>query len=160
MVVMLALASSAHAQPAATPQAAKAFERLKGLVGTWSAPLSEGKTIRLNYRLVASDTVLVETQTSSNGNETLTLFHLDGTRLVATHYCAQGNQPRLRLSSKPEATPLVFDLHDATNLMPKAAHLKHLELTIDTDGTASKLEVYREGQADVPSRLELTRLSK
>ena len=139
---------------------AKAFDRLKGLVGTWTSPLPDGQTIRLAYRLIANDTVLVETQTSPSGRETLTLFHLDGTRVVATHYCAQGNQPRLRLSSKPDATPLVFDFHDATNLQPKVAYLKRLEWTVGTDGTATKLEVYREGQADVPSRLDLTRISK
>lgn len=48
-------------------------------------------------------------------HEMITMYHLDGDALVLTHYCAMGNQPRMRLSS---ATPgeLRFDFAGGSNM--------------------------------------------
>ncbi len=46
----------------------------------------------------------------------MTLYHLDGDSLLATHYCPQGNQPRLKLSPVSTPNQLSFHFLDATNL--------------------------------------------
>jgi hypothetical protein len=57
------------------------------------------------------------------------VFHPDGERLLATHYCAQGNQPRLRLRTAPASDALVFEFLDATNLQhAEDSHLVRLTL--------------------------------
>ncbi len=59
--VLALFVASAPARAAVTPDAA--FDTLKALVGTWKADVS-GRTVTLAYRLVSSDSVLVETYTT------------------------------------------------------------------------------------------------
>lgn len=126
--------------------------RLRLLVGgVWEAHTASGKTIRVSYRLVAKGSVLVQTFTPPSGDETLTVFHADGARLLATHYCAQGNQPRLQLSELGSPERLVFRYLDATNLAaPAAAHLVRLELQLDGPDAYTEIETCEEaGKPDV-----------
>src|SRR5215475_7378504 len=95
------------------------WARLKTLVGTWrrtDASTPASKAFRIRYRLISADTVLVEEFGDPAKQVTQTVFHPDGERLLATHYCAQGNQPRLQLRTGPASDTLVFDFLDATNL--------------------------------------------
>ncbi len=127
------------------------FEKMKTLVGTWSAPLSTpGKEVRVSFRLVSNDSTLVETSTSPSGRETMTVFHVDGGRVLATHYCAQGNQPRLALTKRGDKpASWAFDYVDATNLSsPQASHLHHLDLVQTDDGHFVLTETYRENGKD------------
>ncbi len=124
--------SSIVAAPIAS---ATAFEKLGSLVGDWEAKTEKGAVIRINYRLVAADSVLVQTYTTPSGRQTLTVFHRDGANLLATHYCAQGNQPRLRLDGSSTDKSLAFQFLDATNLSDvRASHLHRLQVDlVDSD---------------------------
>src|SRR5205823_2190701 len=116
------------------------FARLKTLAGNWDA-----KGVRVSYRMVSNDSVLVQTFTTASGKETMTVFHPDGARLIATHYCAQGNQPRLRLDPSSTADRLIFVYLDATNLArPQASHLVRLELRLDSPTEYTEIETYEE----------------
>lgn len=92
-----------------TKSAGAAFEKLKGLAGTWQAVGTDGKKKRTTYELVASGSTLLERYVDEgmpSGSEMITLYHLDGGRLVLTHYCMAGNQPRMEASSstrRPES---------------------------------------------------------
>lgn len=157
LAVLLCLGTSAAR--AAAPSAEQSFEHMRGLVGTWTAPVSEGKEIRVSYRLVSGNSTLVETYTVPSGRETLTLYHLDGARLLATHYCAQGNQPRLRLASGSHETRWVFTFVDVTNLKtPRASHLHRLEMTLDDADHFTKVETYRSNGKDEAETLRFTRV--
>ena len=68
----------------------------RALAGRWQATTRENRTIVTSYRSVSNGSALVETFTSSSGKETLSVYHHDGPALMLTHYCAQGNQVRLR----------------------------------------------------------------
>jgi len=121
------LASPAPATEPASPTVP--WERLKTLVGTWQrtdASTAAQKAFRIRYRLISADTALVEEFGDPAKQGTQTVFHLDGSRLLATHYCAQGNQPRLRLRADgPDA--MVFEFLDATNLRSTSdSHLVRL----------------------------------
>jgi hypothetical protein len=127
------------------------FARLKSLVGDWEARTAKGAVIHASYRLVSNDSVLVQTFATASGKETLTIFHADGARLLATHYCAQGNQPRLKLDAASTNARFVFTFIDATNLpSPAAAHLTRLELHLDGPAQYTEIETYEEaGKPDV-----------
>jgi hypothetical protein len=118
------------AMPARASDASASWDRLKALVGTWQraeASTPSSKAFRIRYRLISADTALVEEFGDPAKQPTQTVFHLDGERLLATHYCAQGNQPRLRLRVGPSTDALVFDFLDATNLRSAAdSHLVRL----------------------------------
>jgi hypothetical protein len=64
--------------------------------------------------------------------EMLSVYHLDRDRLLMTHYCALGNQPRMKLNPrKSTATELAFDFDGGTNLNPhRDAHMHSLTLTL------------------------------
>jgi hypothetical protein len=131
-------------QPAqAQVGAAAAYARLSSLAGAWRAVAPNAQQPTLVFRLTAAGSALVESFLSPTGRETLTIFHRDNAQLLATHYCAQGNQPRLELD--PSSTPerLVFRYRDATNLHSNAdTHLVRLELALSGDSSFTMVEIY------------------
>ena len=61
----------------------------------------------------------------------ITMFHLDGERLLMTHYCGAGNQPRMVASASPDGKTFTFSFLDATNLAtPDAPHMNHLVISM------------------------------
>lgn len=150
---MLLLLSLLAAAP--TPAEA-AFTQLKGIAGNWEAEVKPGRVLKVSYALTAADSVLVETWTTPSGGTTMTVFHLDGARLLATHYCAQGNQPRL--AWKPGKGRLLgFAFADATNLAsPAQSHLHRLEIGL-VDGQLQRREVYVEKGKEDASEVRFTR---
>jgi hypothetical protein len=152
---LIAVAACAISGCLGTPEAAapsgidarQAFANLAGLAGDWQATTPKGAVVRASYRVVAGGSAVVETWTTPSGGETVTVFHRDGAGVVATHYCAQGNQPRLRLASG-EPTRLHFEFWDATNLAPGASHLVRLDLARRDPEHYDKTEIYAEGSRE------------
>ena len=101
-----------------------AYARLRTLAGEWEADTSMGKS-HLTYELIAGGTALVERETFDNMPAMETVYHLDGNRLMLTHYCMAGNQPRMQARSfNPDNGELRFEFLDATNLAsPAAGHM-------------------------------------
>ena len=122
-----------------------AFATLRRLTGEWETKTQRGSAIHVSYRTIAAGSVLVETFTTASGAETLTVYHRDGRKFIATHYCGQGNQPRLLLESAGEST-LDFAFYDVTNLAgPDASHLTRLQFHLIGDDRFDKTETYTEG---------------
>ena len=99
---------------------AVAFERLKTLAGEWEGTAADGSKGRISYKLVSNGTVLMES-ISGDGHEDgmVTMYHLDGDSILATHYCSAGNQPRLRAALTPgKDGEIVFQLLDVSNRRP------------------------------------------
>jgi hypothetical protein len=107
---------------------------------------------------MSAQTVLAEFYGAGSGHETLTVFHPDGSNLMVTHYCAQGNQPRLRLE-RASAQHWTFVFFDATNLLDtKAPHLVRLEIQLLDPDHLIRTETYRVKDKDEVTRLELQRV--
>ena len=62
----------------------------------------------------------------------ISMIHLDGAnRLVMTHYCGAGNQPRMAATTSPDGKTFTFDFFDGTNLAsPDAGHMRRVVFTI------------------------------
>lgn len=118
-----------------------AFAQLKGLVGTWEMS-ADGHSAAVIYRLTGAGSALVETQMAGTEHEMVSIYHLDGDDLLMTHYCAAGNQPRLKLdlkASKPES--LVFGFDGGTNFDPaKDMHIHGAKILIHDDPDRLKSE--------------------
>jgi len=121
----LALCSLALSRPPAAPPPATgptpaqaAFARLKALSGTWQATSTKGWTEAMTYQTIAAESAVVETSIGAHPDETMTtVFHMDGDRLLLTHYCVAKNQPRLVATGFSDAGRTVtFAFLDATNL--------------------------------------------
>jgi len=71
----------------------------------------------------AAGTVVMETMGPGTEHEMINMYHVEGDDLLLTHYCAGGNQPRMRLDFD-ESTPelLVFKFVGGTNLDPEKDH--------------------------------------
>ena len=110
------------------------FERLKGLAGEWEGTLewSQGRTgsgkLKAIYSLTGAGSAIVENliMGTSDVPTMSTVYHLDGADLRMTHYCAAGNQPRLKVShiNEPAGT-IEFSFVDVTNAT--AANRGHVE---------------------------------
>jgi hypothetical protein len=60
----------------------------------------------------------------------VSMFAIDGNRLLMTHYCGAGNQPRMIGTFSPDGKTLTFDFLDATNLASsQAGHMQHAVFT-------------------------------
>jgi len=119
VVIILLPIRTFATEPNATPEAV--FKQLTSLVGSWEGKFPDGRTHSVSYKLTAGGTVLVETWTLSPSRESMTLYHMDGTDLMATHYCPQGNQPRLQFVQGSDPDKISFQFRDGTNLQNKEA---------------------------------------
>ena len=130
--------------------AEESLERLaSALAGEWQTTTAKGKTLRVSFQPVSAGSALVE-RFGLGGRETMTVFHVDGTRLLLTHYCAQGNAPRLRLGGGDRKTKFEFEFVDATNLPDeKKSHLVRRIVELGGEGRFRSTEIYSEnGKTD------------
>lgn len=118
------------------------FAHMKQLVGAWEATRDDGKKMRASYKEIAGGSVLMETYTTPSGKETMTAYHPDGRRLMLTHYCAQGNQPRLQAIVVTEHF-IKFSYIDASNLTDAQDLLATLTITFKDENTLERTETYR-----------------
>jgi hypothetical protein len=95
-----------------------AFERVKTLEGTWAARSTKGWTETASIQIIAGGSAVLETSADAHPGETMaTVFHMDGDRLLLTHYCVAGNQPRLQATAfANDGKDVTFTFLDATNL--------------------------------------------
>ena len=105
-----------------------AFDKMKTLVGDWTATTPMG-TSTVNYKLASNGTVLVETISGGTDYEMITVYHPDKDGVMLTHYCAAGNQPRMR-AKKFDGDKLAFDFVDVTQAdAKKGGFMRSLAVT-------------------------------
>jgi hypothetical protein len=127
---------------AATESARASFDRLAALAGHWQGTQADGRTHDVDIRPSAAGSVLVETWTLGPGRESMTIYHLDGDRLLATHYCVQGNAPRLARVDEHDGR-LEFAFVDGTGLQPEDGWHQHsFWIEPRGDGTFARAETY------------------
>ena len=135
LVLTLAVALSAIASTAQT-DAQKAFNTLKAMPGTWEGKTTDGAEnmpVRVDFKVTGGgSTILSEIL---GHEDMISVFHMDGpARLLMTHYCAIGNQPRMQATVSPDGKTLTFNYVDATNLAsPDAGHMQKMVLTLLDD---------------------------
>lgn len=91
--------------------AAEALSALKTLAGKWDARVmkEDGPQAAVEYRVTSGGTAVMETLFRGTPHEMITVYALEGEELIAQHYCAMGNQPKLRLDrAKSNRSELVF----------------------------------------------------
>lgn len=75
------------------------FKNLSTGNGRWvshnKGPDGKDHETVLVFKTVSNGSAVCETLFPGTAEEMITMYHLDGDRLVGTHYCAMGNQPRM-----------------------------------------------------------------
>jgi hypothetical protein len=158
--VLLAAAVAQAAGPKSEDSAGPAaYARLKTLVGEWEADTQMGKA-HISYELIAGGTSLVERESGEKMPAMLTVYYLDGDRLLLTHYCMAGNQPRMQAHTfHPETGEIDFEFLDATNLTPGAGHMHNVKIRVaDHDHLNTEWEFYENGQRKLAETAQYTRV--
>lgn len=132
--------------------AAQALERFEALAGRWAGTNSRGQRVTLEYEIVANGTAVLERldmhAPDEQVHDMLTVYHLDGDRLMLTHYCAAGNQPRMR-ATELRADVVAFDFIDGTSLeSDSTGHMHRAEFDFSRPGRLVSRWTWRENGED------------
>jgi hypothetical protein len=118
-IIIFAAATAAFSQEKSkniTPpsNAQKAFEKLKTLSGSWEGTIM-GVPINFTIRAASSSTAILQEGNTTKGptpDHEITMFYLDGDRLLATHYCDAGNRVNLEGKISDDGKSVEFSFLD------------------------------------------------
>ncbi|MDZ4830247.1 MAG: hypothetical protein SGJ09_08645 [Phycisphaerae bacterium] len=168
LTACLALGCASSGQRTAStppsPAVVGAFDELKSLQGEWQKTgenSDNGKpTVASVFRVTSGGSAVREVMFPGGRYEMTNMYHLDGDTLMATHYCAAGNQPRMRCEPVTEHGVYVFKFSDITNLpTPETEHMADLTLTvIDHDHITQAWQSYKAGVKTEHAFFALTRM--
>ena len=165
-VVMIAIVAAAvvpavcdEKGAAAATDSKAAFEKIKGLAGTWEGTGAEEMPgpVTSQYRVTGGGSAVVETLFPGTPHEMVTVYHMDGPDLVMTHYCAVGNQPRMKLDkAASKGDELYFVYAGGSNVDPaKGMYMHDVKLILQSgdkleedwtsysDGKKAKTSVFK-----------------
>jgi hypothetical protein len=110
-------------------EAQKSFDKLKTLVGSWEGKGSQGAAVRVTFRLTGHGSALMSE--IGEPENMVTMFHLDGDRLLMTHYCGAGNQPRMKALASADGKSIPFEFLDVTGVTKaQPGHMIGLVVTV------------------------------
>jgi hypothetical protein len=127
-LLLLLTASASLAQTAMQ----KSFDQLKALTGSWEGKTADGESVQVSFRDTAAGSALMSEILGHASSNMISMFTLDGpNRIVLTHYCSAGNQPRMAATVSPDGKTFTFNYFDATNLAsPDAGHMQRVVFTL------------------------------
>ncbi len=150
VLLLSACAKNAVIVPAASAEQKSALlDEVKKMAGTWT--YYDEKNARQGvgtFAVTSGGAVVREVMFPGKPHEMTNMFHMDGQTLVATHYCAGGNQPRMR--AKPgKPGELVFKLDSVSNLTSKDTdYMGELTLTrVDANTVKQTWTSFKNGKA-------------
>ena len=142
------------------------MSRLKTLEGEWTLLDENGSdtgVVGSSFRLTSAGSALVETMfpNSPEGHEMLNMYHADGQRVLMTHYCAAGNQPRMEVRATDDENRLELRFDSITNLSsPQDHYMHHAEYIFDgEDRLTTRWHSMKDGKitGESPTTFELKR---
>ena len=120
-----------------TPPTNAALEKMKKLAGTWLLADKDGKAtdqVASVIKVTAGGSVVHETLFPGQPHEMVSVYTVDGSDLIMTHYCVLGNQPRMKADPKSPLNQIVWRFAGGSNLDPKKdKHMHEATLTIVDD---------------------------
>ena len=140
-----------------------AFEHLKQLVGVWEGTSDMGKPgekVRVEYRLTAGGSALVETLFPGSSEEMVSVYTDRNGKLAMTHYCMLRNQPHMALTKADAGTIELVFAKKGNDINPaKEKHMHAVRFTFtDNDHIVQKWTLYDKGKATGGVTLQLARV--
>jgi len=173
-LVFIPICVPASAEPSAPKSdAQKSFDLLKTLAGTWQGPVStepaqpnmgDRSFTQVTMRVTSRGNALVHEMHEpsvpddpARYDHPLTMFYLDGDRLLLTHYCDAGNRPRMSGKVSPDSKKVEFDFVDLSG-GNQYGHMYHAVFTfIDADHHIEDWTYMLPGDKPVRARVDLKR---
>lgn len=152
IALILGLLTAPTVAPAAEPDAAgQLFGQFKSLEGYWQAESTAGWNEVSTFELIARGSVVMSSVSFRDApdRKMVTMYYLDGTELVAVHYCEARNQPALRATElDAEAGTVTFTFAGGGNI-PTRDH-GHMDSAvyrfIDEDSFTSRWTWFQDGE--------------
>lgn len=160
-VVLISLSTVAFAQS----DAQKSFDKLKALAGSWEGhvttvpkePAMEGGLMQVSFRVTSMGNALMHEMTGGGRpDDPITMFYLDGDRLLLTHYCDAGNRPRMTAKASPDGKTVEFDFLDVAG-STKYGHMHHAVVTMIDPNHHTEDWTYMQGDKPVHAHFDLER---
>ncbi|HWO30070.1 MAG TPA: hypothetical protein VNO32_14855 [Candidatus Acidoferrum sp.] len=167
-VVLISLSTLAFGQT----DAQKSFDKLKTLAGSWQGPVTAtppqpdwgDKPVQVSLRVTSRGNALVHEMKeagspddSTKYDHPVTMFYVDGERLLLTHYCDAGNRPRMAAKVSPDGKTVEFDFLDVAG-GTEYGHMHHALFTmIDANHHTEDWTYMEPGDKMVRAHLELQR---
>ena len=141
----------------------QAFEKLKTLVGEWEITTKADHippNAKITYRVIGGGSAVIETMFPGSKMEMVSVYHRDGDKIVMTHFCAAGNQPRFKGRVDPKTGDLILDFAGGTNLdVNKDMHVHNGRIHfIDGKTLESEWEFYMDGKSGGLTKFQMKRL--
>jgi hypothetical protein len=138
------------------------LELLSSLAGDWTGTAGVGDEsfpVETSFRVTGHKSTVVETMFKGTEDEMVSMYHLDGTSLLHTHYCAAGNQPRMVALATEAHGQISFDFLDATNMKSNdEQHMHSMKIQVkDKDHIEEWWTAWKDGKADHTAHFVLTR---
>lgn len=146
---------------AATPAQSKALlGQVKALEGKWQMQDDDGKKeLASVFQVSSNGHVVREIMFPGSPHEMTNVYHMDGKDLVMTHYCAIGNQPRMRATGA-SGNRIDFAFDSATNHTSPKQSVMH-EMSLEITGPDTIVQHWRstqDGKAQPETTFTLTRM--
>lgn len=91
------------------------FSAVTALEGRWVGEGSDGMALEHEFKVTSQGSAVREVMFPGGEHEMTNMYSLDGNALAMTHYCAAGNQPRMRATAV-EAGSLRFAFDGVSDL--------------------------------------------
>jgi len=118
-----------HLKPPPIPQNLKDLQKLTGVWEGMNQTHKGKQMVRVSYFLTSGNSALIEQMFKGTPEEMVSIYHANGDKVMMTHYCMLGNQPRMKLK-KREKNTYYFDFKDGTNMKRRDPHMHSLKLTL------------------------------
>ena len=136
------------------------LDTVKSLAGRWETTGFDGKKATFEIATTAGGSAVRELMYPGGAHEMTNMYHLDGDSLVLTHYCAGGNQPRMRARAGAMGV-LEFRFDSVTDL--KSAdepYMGQMTLVVrDANHFREQWKTLKNGAVDHEMVFELTRVN-
>lgn len=127
ILTLILAATAAWAQS----NARKEFDQIRALQGEWVGKTQQGMDVSVGFRETAGGSAILSEIHGHGPENMVSMIHMDNDRLMMTHYCGAGNQPRMVASPSPDGKSITFTFIDATNLAsPKTGHMEKVIFTM------------------------------
>ena len=139
------------------------FEKLKSLVGTWKGTADMGgdkpMDVTHTFELTSGGSAVVEKLMVGTPKEMVSVYCSEGGKLVMTHYCSMGNQPKMSLKKNSD-NEMDFLMKGTAGIgSAKDAHMHGMNIVWkDADHITEQWTMYNDGKQRKTVAFELARV--
>lgn len=127
--------STPRATGESTAMSASMLDAIKSLEGEWTVTGEDGTTATIVFEVTAANSAVRETMFPGEAHEMTNMYHFDGDSVVVTHYCAAGNQPRMRSTASSTPHDIDFAFDSVTNYKKGQHYMGGLRLVLVDENT-------------------------